>query len=314
MEKTKLRKRIRDAFKCSTILNSNEVKSISFSDLNFQSYITRKSFGSYNFSNLTRGKRGLFIFKDRRTNKIITKGSTTSCLYTQITMRIYRLRIPPSAKLAVVICPEDLISKLDRRITESYASTPIYDSHQKIVRAVEKGKPISIGYLHFFNLHRKEERSTRNSTRQLTNLSHLIGRQGIYLISETEKGKDCWEIVYGGMASGNIPDLARRIYHHFTKDRYAESPKNNYSYKLETHDYKIAAVDIRMPNLSRKEFRRYLANLEKLFIKQFDPRDNVLHKVIQSNGDKSLNFDEGERWTPPTTIPEVAGTFEIAPF
>lgn len=285
-----------------SITKEDDLQFISFQSLPFCP-IREKKTNKYSFSK--KGVSGIFIIKERNTNRIICVRSSQDCLYHQLRIVVSEKRLNGIHDLCVMPCDKELIEKTRKSILTLQRRTPLFNKDFEFFKEnLLSGNPVDLSDIDFIPVYKTQEQIGRRATSILrSNIVDFGRRSGVYLFKENGV------VVYVGKTVGY---LYATVYSHMLK-QYDDSEHHSRARYFETrntHHYEVGIIEVSSYKRSHKSLAIAVGKLERMLIRQFNPRDN--RNYTTSSDDEPIEwFDEGDFWKPPLT---ETNFLEDAPF
>ncbi len=273
------------ACKCPTITTTRK---IAFKDLFFEPFVfescAKNNQLRYPFMSELRGVSGVYIIKDSASNRILHLGSSKKDLYGQVALVVQHYKIPSGeTMIAFVKTTPSLVQEVVENIKLTNKTELIDDAFYKIMPLISREETVPANLLCFFDLYNTSPVAPRPVFRLKSNLSHFLGRGGVYVIQKAKKGSDSWSIDYVGKSS----DLHKRVHAHFIKSQAEHRPTSNYYHLRKTHDFKIGIIEF------PKSEKELIPHVEKYLIKQWDPPGNRYGRGLSKEEISSLSWVGG---------------------
>jgi hypothetical protein len=183
------------AVQCPTITSLTQVRAFEFKHLSFTLFTfsggPKSNTLKYRCVSDTRGMIGVYVMKDIFSNRVFHLGSSKRNLYEQIALVVQKYKISSGKNaVAFVEVAPTLIEKVIERIKLTHKSELIDDTFFKLMPRVLKEQTIPTKLLTFFSLYNESAVSPQPLVRIKSNIAHLGGRKGVYVIQIAKKGEE----------------------------------------------------------------------------------------------------------------------------
>lgn len=255
--------------------------------------------------------QGLFIVKERHTNRISHMESSGKCIYRMLRNAASRFKLNGIHDLCVIKCDKKMIEKAKNAVLESHKRVALFNrDFEFFKKSLLSGRPINLSKISFVPIYKpKEQMSTRTKKSDFrSNIIDFRKRSGVYIFKENGI------VVYVGKSVNN---LYRTVYGHMLRqyDDYKRNRRAIYNDKRHINHYEVGLIEVVKGSRSNRSLAIAVGKLERFLIHQFKPRDNFQYVHRQVISGKLEEFDEGDFWRPPVTNIKIDDSFlEDPPF